>query len=58
MEPDLAFRIDFLVSYILLIVIRGYYTKNTPFTRKSRKERFEDIKREGLPSAIVLLGMF
>jgi len=58
MEPDLAFRIAFLVSYILLIVIRGYYTKKTPFARKSRKERFEDIKREGLPSAIVFLGMF
>ena len=58
MEPDLAFRIAFLVSYILLIVIRGYYTKKTPFARKSRKERFADIRREGLPSAIVFLGMF
>jgi protein-S-isoprenylcysteine O-methyltransferase Ste14 len=58
MEPDLAFRVAFFVSYILLIVIRGYYTKKTPFARKSRKERFEDIKREGLPSAIVFLGMF
>ena len=58
MEPDLAFRIAFLLSYILLIVIRGYYTKKTPFARKSRKERFEDIRREGLPSAIVFLGMF
>ena len=58
MEPDLAFRIAFLASYILLIVIRGYYTKKTPFARKSRKERFADIKREGLPSAIVFLVMF
>ncbi len=58
MEPDLAFRIAFLVSYILLIAIRGYHTKKTPFARKSRKERLEDIRREGLPSAILLLGMF
>ena len=58
MEPEFAFRMAFLVSYILLIVTRGYYTKKTPFARKSRKERFEDIKREGLPSAIVFLGMF
>ncbi|MCK5301931.1 MAG: isoprenylcysteine carboxylmethyltransferase family protein [Candidatus Thorarchaeota archaeon] len=58
MEPELAFRIAFLVFYILLIVIRVYYTKKTPFARKSRKERFEDIRREGLPSAIVFLGMF
>ncbi len=58
MEPEFALRIAFLVSYILLIVIRGYYTKKTPFARKSRKERFADIKREGLPSAIVFLGMF
>ena len=58
MEPDLAFRMAFLVSYILLIVIRGYYTKKTPFAKKSRKERFEDIRREGLPSTIVFLGMF
>jgi len=58
MEPSLAFRIAFLVSYVLLIVIRGYYTKRTPWARKSRKERFEDIRREGLPSAIVFLGMF
>ena len=58
MEPELAFRVAFLASYIVLIVIRGYYTKNTPFARKSRKERFEDIKQEGLPSAIVFLGMF
>ena len=58
MEPNLAFRLAFLISYILLIVIRGFYTKKTPFARKSRKERFEDIKREGLPSAVVFLGMF
>ncbi len=58
MEPELAFRIAFLVFYILLIVIRGYYIKKTPYARKSRKERFEDIRREGLPSAIVFLGMF
>jgi protein-S-isoprenylcysteine O-methyltransferase Ste14 len=35
-----------------------YHTKKTPFARKSRKERLEDIRREGLPSAILLLGMF
>ncbi len=58
MDPDFAFRVAFFVSYILLIVIRGYYTKNTPFAKRSRKERFEDIRREGLPSAIVFLGMF
>jgi len=58
MEPEFAFRISFLVSYILLIVIRGYYTKKTPFARKSRKERLADIRREGLPSAIVFLGIF
>ena len=58
MEPDLAFRIAFLVFYILFIAIRGYYTKKTPWARKSRKERLEDIRREGLPSAILLLGMF
>ena len=58
MESELAFRIAFSVSYILLIVIRGYYTKKTPFAKKSRKERFEDIRREGLPSTVVFLGMF
>ena len=58
MESEFAFRIAFLVSYILLIVIRGFYTKKTPWARKSRRERLEDIKREGLPSVILLLGMF
>ena len=58
MEPNLAFRIAFLVFYILFIAIRGYYTKKTPWAQKSRKERLEDIKRDGLPSVILLLGMF
>jgi protein-S-isoprenylcysteine O-methyltransferase Ste14 len=44
--------------YILFIAIRGYYVKKTPWAGKSRKERLEDIRREGLPSAILLLGMF
>ena len=58
MESNLAFRLAFLAFYVLFIAIRGYYLRKTPFARKSRKDRLEDIRQEGLPSAILLLGMF
>lgn len=58
MEIELIFRICFLLLFIAFLGIRAYYGKKSPWTKQTREERMEDLKREGRGSAFVLLGLW
>ena len=48
MENDLFFRITFLLLWIVFIAARLVPSRNVPSVRRSRKERIETIKQEGM----------
>ena len=58
MALDLTMRFSFLLSWIIFGGIRIYYGRKSPWSKQSRSERIESIRRDGLAGGILLLVLF
>jgi len=58
MTLDLTMRIIFLLSWIVFGGIRIYYGRHSPWSKQSRSERFESIRKDGLAGGILLFVLF
>jgi len=54
MENDLFFRITYLLLWIVFIATRLVPSRNVPSVRRSRKERIETIKQEGIYALVLI----
>ncbi|MHA1247496.1 MAG: methyltransferase family protein [Candidatus Thorarchaeota archaeon] len=57
-EMDFALRIAFVVLLVAFLGSRGYYVKKSPWASRTREQRREDLKREGVATAMILLTMW
>jgi len=58
MEPEEIFRLSFFLLLFAFLGIRAYYGRKSTWTKRTRKERKEDLELEGKGSAILLLVMW
>ena len=54
MENDLFFRITYLLLWFVFIAARLVPSRNVPSVRRSRKERIETIKQEGIYAFVLI----